>query len=69
MNLIRRHPVVIGLIIMVSAASGAGVNHWLIGATPAGQDASQNASQDASQNASQSVPRDLMAPEASDPMY
>jgi len=45
MNLIRRHPVVMGLIIMVSAASGAGVNHWLIGATPAGQDASQNASQ------------------------
>ena len=69
MNLIRRHPVVMGLIIMVSAASGAGVNHWLIGATPAGQDASQNASQDASQNASQSVPRDLMAPEASDPLY
>ena len=45
MNLIRRHPVVMGLIIMVSAALGAGVNHWLIGGTSAGQDASQNASQ------------------------
>ena len=48
MNLIRRHPVVMGLIIMVSAALGAGVNHWLIGGTSAGQDASQNASQNAS---------------------
>ena len=47
MNLIRRHPVVMGLIIMVSAALGAGVNHWLIGGTSAGQDASQNASQNA----------------------
>ena len=49
MNLIPRHPVVMGLIIMVSAALGAGVNHWLIGGTSAGQDASQNASKRLSQ--------------------
>ena len=77
MNLIRRHPVVMGLIIMVSAALGAGVNHWLIGGTSAGQDASQNASQDASQNASQNASQSAskrlsqgsVAPESTAPLY
>ena len=73
MNLIRRHPVVMGLIIMVSAALGAGVNHWLIGGTSAGQDASQNASEDASQNVSQSASKRLsqgsVAPESTAPLY
>jgi Cu(I)/Ag(I) efflux system membrane fusion protein len=65
MNLIRRHPVVMGLIIVVSAALGAGVNHWLLGGASARQDASQSASQNASQNASQGS----MEPEAKTPLY
>ena len=69
MNLIRRHPVVMGLIIMVSAASGAGVNHWLIGATPAGQDASQDASQNVSQSASKRLSQGSVAPESTAPLY
>ena len=69
MNLIRRHPVVMGLIIMVSAASGAGVNHWLIGGTSAGQDASQNASQNVSQSASKRLSQGSVAPESTAPLY
>ena len=65
MNLIRRYPVVMGLIIMVSAALGAGVNHWLIGGTLAGQDASQNASQ----NASKRLLQGSVAPESTAPLY
>ena len=42
MNLIRRHPVVMGLIIVISAALGAGVNHWLLGGASARQDGRDN---------------------------
>jgi Cu(I)/Ag(I) efflux system membrane fusion protein len=57
MTVLMRNRMVFGLMLVIAAALGAGLNHWFLGGPSAEQDASQNG------------PRRLMAPESTVPLY